>query len=106
MRRRGNKSAGSMTRLAAENKAKEEQRRSKYAVFKAIDDAYRKGDLDALLLALGDPAGFPNSLHFWGLGLGDFPLSTRFIGARLHSSKRFSPTEQIPTIQIGLDFLH
>ena len=60
--------------MAAEKKAKEEERCAKYRVFKAIDDAYRKGDLDALLVALGDPADFPNSLHPLDLALGDFPL--------------------------------
>ena len=38
--------------MAAETKSKEENRCAKYRVFKAIDDAYRKGDLDALLVAL------------------------------------------------------
>jgi uncharacterized protein len=75
MRRRpGNPSAISMARMAAETKTEEEQRCAKYKVFKVIDDAYRKGDIDALVVALGDPADFPNSLHPWELGLGDFPL--------------------------------
>ena len=74
MRRPGNLSAISKARMAAEKKAKEEERCAKYRVFKAIDDAYRKGDLDALLVALGDPADFPNSLHPLDLALGDFPL--------------------------------
>jgi ankyrin repeat protein len=75
MRRRpGNPSAISMARMAAEIKTEEEQRCAKYKVFKAIDDAYRKGDIDALIVALGDPTDFPNSLHPWELGLGDFPL--------------------------------
>jgi ankyrin repeat protein len=55
-------------------KTREEERCAKYRVFKAIDDAYRKGDIDALLVALGDPADFPNCPHRWDLGLGDFPL--------------------------------
>jgi ankyrin repeat protein len=74
MRRPGNLSAISKARMAAETKAKEEEHCAKYRVFKAIDDAYRKGDLDALLVALGDPADFPNSLHPPDLALGDFPL--------------------------------
>lgn len=74
MRRPGNPSAVSMASMAAETKTKEEERCGKYRVFKAIDDAYRKGDIDALVVALGDPADFPNSLHPWELGLGDFPL--------------------------------
>jgi uncharacterized protein len=72
MRRPGNPSAISVARMAAETK--EEQQCAKYKVFKAIDDAYRKGDIDALVVALGDPADFPNSPHPWELGLGDFPL--------------------------------
>ncbi|SIO64035.1 Ankyrin repeat [Bradyrhizobium erythrophlei] len=74
MPRPGNPSAVSRARMAADLKAKEEERRRKYRVFKAIDDAYRKGDIDALLVALGDPADFPNSLHPRDLGLGDCPL--------------------------------
>ena len=74
MRRPGNPSATSKARMAAEKKAKEQERCAKYRVFKAIDDAYRKGNLDALLVALGDPADFPNSLHPLDLALGDFPL--------------------------------
>jgi len=74
MRRPGNLSAISKAGMAAAKKAKEEERCAKYRVFKAIDDAYRKGDLDALLVALGDPADFPNSLHPLDLALGDFPL--------------------------------
>jgi hypothetical protein len=60
--------------MAAEIKAREKERCAKYRVFKAIDEAYRAGDLEALLVALGDPVGFPNSLHPWDLGLGDYPL--------------------------------
>jgi ankyrin repeat protein len=73
MRRPGNPSVISMARIAAESETKEEQRCAKYRVFKAIDNAYRKGDIDALLAALG-PADFPNSPHPWELGLGEFPL--------------------------------
>jgi hypothetical protein len=74
MRRPGNSSAISRAKMAAEIKTKEAERCAKHQIFKAIDDAYRKGDLGALLLALGDPADFPNSLHPFDLGLGDFPL--------------------------------
>jgi uncharacterized protein len=74
MPRPGNPSAESKARMAADIKAKAEERCTKYRVFKAIDDAYRKGDIDALLVALGDPADFPNSLHPSDLGLGDCPL--------------------------------
>ena len=74
MPRPGNPSARSKARMAADIKAKEEERCTRYRVFKAIDDAYRKGDIDALLVALGDPADFPNSLQPWDLGLGDLPL--------------------------------
>jgi hypothetical protein len=73
MRRPGNPSAMPIARMAAESETKEEQRCAKYKVFKAINDAYREGDIDALLAALG-PADFPNSPHPWELGLGDFPL--------------------------------
>jgi len=74
MPRPGNPSAISTARMAAETKSKEDERRAKHRLFKSIDDAYRNGDLEALLAALGDPADFPNSLHPWELGLGDFPL--------------------------------
>lgn len=74
MPRSGNPSAISKAGMAADINAKEEERCKKYRDFKAIDDAYRKGDIDALLVALGDPPDFPNSLHPWDLGLGDFPL--------------------------------
>jgi uncharacterized protein len=74
MRRPGNPSVISRARLAAEAKTREAERCAKYRAFKAIDDAYRKGDIDALLLALGDPADFPNCLHPPDLGLGEFPL--------------------------------
>jgi ankyrin repeat protein len=74
MRRPGNPSGLSRTKTAAEVKNKQDERCAKYRVFKAIADGYRKGDLDALLEALGDPADFPNSLHPPDLGLGDFPL--------------------------------
>lgn len=74
MPRIGNTSAVSEARAAAETKAREEKRCARYRSFKAIDDAYRKGDLDALLSSLGDPAGFPNCLHPFELGLGDYPL--------------------------------
>ena len=74
MTTRGNRSASSRTRAEIERKAKNEERCAKYRAFKAIDDAYRRGDLDALLIALGDPPDFPNCSHPWGLGLGEFPL--------------------------------
>lgn len=74
MPRVGNPSATSRARMAAEVRAKEEDRCAKYRVFKAIHEAYREGNLDTLLVVLGDPHGFPNSLHPFDLGLGDFPL--------------------------------
>lgn len=55
MPRPGNPSAVSKARMAANIKAKEEERCRKYRVFKAIDDAYRKGDIDALLWLWGIP---------------------------------------------------
>jgi ankyrin repeat protein len=74
MRCPGSRSAISKTKMAAAAKTKEEERCENYKVFKAIDDAYRKGDIDALLTALRDPADFPNIPHPRDLGLSDFPL--------------------------------
>jgi hypothetical protein len=48
MRRTGNPSAVSIASRAAENERNEEEGCAKYRVFKAIDDAERKGDLHAL----------------------------------------------------------
>ncbi|UPK38916.1 hypothetical protein IVB18_17755 [Bradyrhizobium sp. 186] len=48
--------------MAAKAKAEQEQRCERYEAFKANDGAYRTGDLNALLTALGHPAEFPNSL--------------------------------------------
>ena len=42
--------------------------------FKAIDEAYRKGDMASLRSALGDPADFPNYLQPVELAVGDYPL--------------------------------
>lgn len=42
--------------------------------FKAVDDAYRRGDLRALKAALGDPPDFPNCLQPFDLAVGDYPL--------------------------------
>ena len=41
---------------------------------KDIDGAYRKGDLEALKSALGDPADFPDCLQPFALAVGDYPL--------------------------------
>ena len=101
MRRPGNPSAISMAGMAAKSEKKEEQRCAKYKVFKAIDDAYRKGDIDALLAALG-PADFPNSPHPWELGLGDFPLEYAIYGVRWGSFERFSTMGPIRTIRTEL----
>lgn len=60
--------------MAASAKVGREKRCASHKVFKAIDRAYRRGDLDGLLTALGDPADFPDCLHPADLGLGDFPL--------------------------------
>lgn len=49
--------------MAAKAKAEQEERCERYEAFKAIDRAFRVGDLNALLTALGHPAEFPNSLH-------------------------------------------
>ncbi len=62
-------------------KARQEGRRKvarevacvRHAAFKAIDDAYRAGDLEALRHACGDLPDFPNSQHSHELGLG-YPL--------------------------------
>jgi ankyrin repeat protein len=45
-----------------------------YRQFKAVDGAYRRGDLDALRQALGDPPDFPNCLQPFELAVGDYPL--------------------------------
>ncbi|WP_426442324.1 ankyrin repeat domain-containing protein [Bradyrhizobium genosp. P] len=74
MQRPRNPSAISTARTTAEAKSKDGERCARHRVFKAIDDAYREGNLDALLVALGDPADFPNSLDPSDFGLGDFPL--------------------------------
>jgi hypothetical protein len=55
MRRPGNPSAISMARMAAETKTEEEERCAKYKVFKAIDDAYRKGESTLWLWPWGIP---------------------------------------------------
>jgi uncharacterized protein len=49
-------------------------RRETYRRFKAVDGAYKKGDLAALKTALGDPPDFPNCLQPFGLAVGDYPL--------------------------------
>jgi len=42
--------------------------------FRAVDAAFRAGDMDALRKALGDPPDFPNCVLPLELGLGDHPL--------------------------------
>src|SRR3984957_12572916 len=74
MPRRGYPSASSKRKAEDERKAKDQGRCAKFKEFEAIDDAYRIGDVDAVLDALGNPTGFPNCLHPWGAGLSDFPL--------------------------------
>ena len=74
MRRPGNPSAISRARLAAEAKTREGERCAKYLCFQGNRGCLWKGDIGALLLALGDPADFPNCLHPPDLGLGEFPL--------------------------------
>ena len=74
MPRRGYPSASSKRAAEDERKAKDEERRARHKAFKAIDDAYRNGDLAALLKALGDPADFPNGLHPYETGLDGLPL--------------------------------
>ncbi|MFZ2108551.1 MAG: hypothetical protein WAV18_24815 [Roseiarcus sp.] len=68
MARRGYPSASSKSRAEDERKAKDQERCDKFKEFKAIDDAYRIGDLDTLLDALGNPTVFPNCLHPSGRG--------------------------------------
>jgi len=60
--------------VEAHRKHLDDERCAKHKVFKAIDDAYRSGDLAALVDALGNPPDFPNCTHPWDLGLGDFVL--------------------------------
>ncbi len=45
-----------------------------YERFKAIDAAYRRGDIDAVRTLLGDPENFPNCLQPFELAIGDYPL--------------------------------
>ena len=42
--------------------------------FKAVDDAYRAGDMEGLRQALGDPPDFPNCLQPVELGISEHPL--------------------------------
>jgi len=42
--------------------------------FRAVDGAYRAGDLAALRAALGNPPDFPNTLQPHQLAVGDYPL--------------------------------
>jgi len=42
--------------------------------FKAVDSAYRAGDMAALKAALGNPADFPNCLQPRDLAVCDYPL--------------------------------
>lgn len=45
-----------------------------YERFKALDAAYRGGDLDAVRAELGHPPDFPNCLQPFELAIGDYPL--------------------------------
>lgn len=45
-----------------------------YKQHKAVDAAYRSGDMDALVEALDHPDGFPNCLQPFELAVGDYPL--------------------------------
>jgi hypothetical protein len=45
-----------------------------HAQFKAADAAYRRGEIEALRAALGDPENFPNCKQRIELGLGAYPL--------------------------------
>ena len=42
--------------------------------FRKVDDAFRAGDMPALVAALGAPADFPNCRMPHELGVGDYPL--------------------------------
>lgn len=70
--------------LAAKARAEREERCERYKAFRAIDSAYRAGDLDALLTALDHPADFPNSLHPADLGLTEFPLEYAIYWSPFH----------------------
>jgi uncharacterized protein len=74
MPRRGYPSASSKCVAENQRKAGDQERRAKREAFEAIDDAYRNGDLAALLKVLGDPADFPNRPHPCGLGSDGLPL--------------------------------
>ena len=42
--------------------------------FRALDAAYRAGDVESLRHGLGDPPDFPNCRQPFELGIGEFPL--------------------------------
>ncbi len=62
-----------------------------YQQFKAIDGAYRAGDVVALRKALGDLPDFPNCLQPAELAVGDYPL------ADVGREPRYVPTTGRPT---------
>lgn len=70
--------------MTTKAKAEQEERCERYEAFKAVDSAYRTGDLNALLTALGHPAEFPNSLHPVDLGLTEFPLEYAIYWSPVH----------------------
>lgn len=92
--------------MAASAKADREKRCASYKVFKAIDRAYRRGDLDGLLTALGDPADFPDCriqpISAWVI----FRSNMRSTGVRFLSSKRCSITAPIRIIRTAPIFPH
>lgn len=49
-------------------------KREQYRQFKAVDSAYREGNLDALRTALGNPENFPNCVQPFELAVGEYPL--------------------------------
>lgn len=44
------------------------------SIFRDVDNAFRAGDMPALVAALGAPDDFPNCLMPHALGVGDYPL--------------------------------
>lgn len=52
----------------------EERGMALFARFRAIDTAFREGDLEGLRAALDNPAGFPNCILHPELAMGEWPL--------------------------------
>jgi hypothetical protein len=73
MPKRGYRSNLANARQEEQRKVAQEETCARYAVYVTIDDAYRAGDLDALLHACADMPNFPNSPRSEEFGFG-YPL--------------------------------